>query len=51
MCTPPFGCAFSGMEGVMTVNRQSCMSASGVLGHLRGSFTEDGDSVTGKFCA
>jgi hypothetical protein len=51
VCTPPLGCAFSGMESVMTVNRQSSMSVRVVLGHLRGSFTEGENSVTGEFCA
>ena len=35
----------------MTANRQSDVSVSMVHGHLRGSFTEDKDSVTGKFCS
>lgn len=35
----------------MTENRQSEVSVSVVHGHLRGSFTENKDSVTTKFCA
>ena len=35
----------------MTVNRQSDVSVNVVHGHLWGSFTEDKDSVTGKFCS
>jgi len=35
----------------MTANRQSDVSVSVVHGHQWGSFTEDKDSVAGKFCA
>jgi hypothetical protein len=39
------------MESGMTANRQSDVSVSVVLDHLRGSFTEGENSVTEKFCA
>lgn len=35
----------------MTANRQSGVSVSVVHGHVWGSFTEDKDSVTSKFCS
>jgi hypothetical protein len=35
----------------MTVSRQLDLSVSVVHGHLWGSFTENSDSVTEKFCA
>jgi len=39
------------MGSVMTANRQSGVSVSVVHCHVWGSFTEDKDSVTNKFCS